>query len=181
MISNDLLVSYKLTVDGIGELTGVNTLVNSAMTFNSTWVGVNNGTLRLLNHSAFVEQGTLNGTGAITANNSSVTIAGPSQTSETISLVNHSNLYLGVAPGVEFMAPITIDATSEIHVDNNPLGWISGLLGHNPVPQPADLIGGIAVVHSSTPGYAPQPEILSSGGHETGLIIVDKPIIATHS
>jgi hypothetical protein len=176
VISNDYLLNYKLTVDdgGVTELLGSNTLVKSSLTVNTSWTVANYGTLNLQNNSSFVDHGNLTGTGAIIANKSSVTIAGPSQTSETISLVNHSNLYLGVAPGMEFMAPIT----STIHLTNDPLGWINATSGHGwgqLDQQTPGLINGVAVVHSSTPGYAPQLEILSSGGHESGLIIVDKP------
>ena len=84
VISNDFLLNYKLTVDGVAELSGVDTLVRSALTVNTGWTVANYGTLHLQNGSSFVDQGTLTGTGAIIANKSSVTIAGPSMTSETI-------------------------------------------------------------------------------------------------
>jgi hypothetical protein len=180
-ISNDYLKEYKLTVDGVGYLTGVNTLNQSDLTFN-TWVVVNNGTVRLQNNSAFVDNGTLNGTGAITANHSSVTIAGPSQTSETISLVNHSNLYLGVDPGIAFLAPIAMDATSTIHLTNQPATWGSILSSNSwNVGEPPALSGHLAMVKSITPGY--QPEVIfqfGPGSSIAGVTIVDKPIIAAH-
>ena len=188
VISNDFLVNYKLTVDGATELSGVNTLVASALTVNYGVTVVNSGTLHLQKNSSFVDQTDLRGTGTITANKSSVTIAGPSQTSETISLVNHSNLYLGVAPEIAFLAPITMDKTSTIHLTNQPSTWASIFSSngwaHMHPNAPADFIGDMATVHSTTPGYRPEIEFQFGGPQNmnvVGVIIVDKPIAAAHS
>ncbi len=182
VISNDLLVNYKLTIDGATELSGVNTLVASALTVNYGVTVINFGALHL-NNSSFVDQTDLRGTGTISANKSSVTVAGPSQTSETISLVNHSDLYLGVAPTVAFLAPITIDKTSTIHLTNQPASWGSILSSNSwNVGEPPALAGHLAMVKSITPGY--QPGIVfqfDAHGAILGITIVDKPIVAAHS
>jgi hypothetical protein len=148
----------------------------------------NYGTLRLQNNSTFVDEGNLNGTGAIIANHSSVTIAGTSQTSETISLVNHANLYLGDPPNMTFQAPIAMDKTSTIHFYDAPASWASDLTSNSRnealgmTNPPADLIGGMAYVKSTTPGY--QPEVIfqfGPGSSVIGVTIVDKPIIVAHA
>lgn len=51
VISNDLLVNYKLTIDGATELSGVNTLVASALTVNYGVTVINFGALHLNNSS----------------------------------------------------------------------------------------------------------------------------------
>ena len=151
------------------------------MTFNTPYTVLNYGALHLQNGSSFVDQGTLTGTGAIIANKSSVTIAGPSQTSETISLVNHSDLYLGVAPAVAFMAPIKMDATSTIHLTNQPADWGS-IISSNSWPRmhAADFIGGVAMVSSINPSYRPEIDFQFGGPQNlsvVGIVIVDKPIM----
>jgi len=135
--------------------------------------------------------GNLTGSGNITAIDGTIVIAGGAPTSETIGLIDNSQLYLGSDYGIPgypnnslaFLAPVDMDATSTIHF-YNPAIW--GDVGSNEAEQLGatipDLVAPLlAVVHSLTPGYAPQAELTFGGPAGlaiTGLTIVDKPIIA---
>jgi hypothetical protein len=109
--------------------------------------------------------------------------------------VDNSNLYLGMSPGLTFLSPIDIDATSTIHFYNNPNEWASILTSNSRnemigmTNPPADLVGGMAYVNSLTPGYqpeaifqfAPGPNGTTNYDNVIGITIVDKPIVATHT
>ena len=186
--------NYDLTLTDPATLYGTTVLDHSNLTISGGPLD-NNGTLIAEDGSDLTIQNNLTGSGTIVSVASSVLIAGSGPTSETIDLLDNSNLYLGIAPGLRFLSPINIDATSTIHFYNNPNGWASDLTSGDyneaigMTHPPADLIGGMAYVNSLTPGY--QPEIIfqfASGpngttnyGNVIGVTIVDKPIVAAHS
>jgi hypothetical protein len=188
------LINSVLDINSSLKLTGrPDMLVHSALTTDSL---DNEGWIVDTQNSGVTISGNLTGSGQITELGSSMHISGGAPTSETIGLVGHSQLYLGSEYGIPtsnpspmaFMATVDIDSTSTIHFTDQDI-WSS--IGSNVYAQLSGevakevpgLVSLLAVVHSLTPGYAPQPELqfASNSPAIIGLIIVDKPIIAAHS
>jgi hypothetical protein len=182
--------NYDLTLTDPATLYGTTVLDHSDLTISGGPLD-NNGTLIAEDGSELVVQNNLTGSGTIVSVDSSVLIAGGAPTSETIDLLDHSQLYLGSIYGIpgfpnslSFLAPIDMDSTSTIHF-YNPATWADvgsneAVLLSSTVP---DLVNLLAVVHSLTPGYAPQAELQFAPNSPAiiGLTIVDKPIIAAHT
>jgi hypothetical protein len=185
------LINYQLTASSPVTTVDTNVMSHSGLNTGS----LNNMGWIVPEDGSELQIGNLTGSGDITAVDGTVVIAGTGSTSETIGLVDNSNLYLGISPGMRFLSPIDIDSTSTIHFYTNPNGWASDLTSNDynemigMTHPPADLIGGMAYVNSLTPGY--QPEIIfqfASGpngttnySNVTGVTIVDKPIVAAHT
>jgi hypothetical protein len=180
------LVNYQLTASSPATTVGTNLMSHSGLNTGS----LNNMGWLVPEQSSELQVGNLTGRGDITAIDGTIVIAGSGSPSETIGLVDHSNLYLGIAPGMTFLSPIDIDSTSTIHFTNNPASWANDLTSNSRnemigmTNPPADLIGGMAYVNSLTPGY--QPEVVfqfapGPGSQVIGVTIVDKPIIAAHT
>jgi hypothetical protein len=183
--------NYHLNLTDPATLYGTTVLDHSDLTISGGTLA-NNGTLIAEAGSELVVQNNLTGSGKIVSVDSSVLIAGGAPTSETIDLLDHSNLYLGSIYGIPtsnpspmaFLATVDIDSTSTIHFYNNPQNLASMLSSNTwgellfEAGAPPSLINGLAMVHSLTPGYAPQTEFtFGPGGEPIGVTIVDKPII----
>ena len=184
--SNLDLLNYQLTVNGPTALLGFDLLMGSDLTLTAPDT-INDCTTFLENGSQLSIPANLTGTGDIISNDSSILVGGSSVTSETIGLMNNSQLYLGTPPDITFMPTVYIDSTSTIHLDADPNGWAESLTSNyynemlNATHPPADLIGGMAYVKSLTPGYQPRAEFQFApgpGSIVTGVTIVDAPIIA---
>jgi hypothetical protein len=186
------LVNYQLTASSPATTVGTNLMSHSGLNTGS----LNNmGWLVPEEGSELQVGGNLTGSGNITAINGTIVITGGAPTSETIGLVDHSELYLGSTYGLTanannpmaFMATVDIDSTSEIHFYNDIQSLASymtsntgSLLSQTEDKAVPGLVSILAVVHSLTPGYAPQAifDFAPNGVAITGISIVDKPIIA---
>jgi hypothetical protein len=150
--------------------------------------GLTNNAWLIAEDQSSISTANITGTGDLTAIDSTIAIfGGQGATSETIGLINNSNLYLGLAPGMRFLSPIDIDASSTITIYGDLTGWASTLTSNTwgglHASDPPDWIGHIAKVDSLTPGYTPRVEFQFGGPGNytvTGITIVDTPIIAPH-
>jgi hypothetical protein len=173
-MSEHLILIDKQSTLGATDLSGFSVLINSDATFNGPLT--NDGSLVEIDSNMTVPT-TINGTGTITDINSTTT-AGGVATSETVNLLDNSQLWLG---GPTFLAPIGIDATSSIHLygaDN--IASVASNLSANGAPEEMLPFHGLFSVHSLTPGYVPTAEFTFSqpGPEITGVYIFDKPIVA---
>jgi len=190
------LVNYQLTASSPATTVGTNLMSHSGLNTNS----LNNMGWLVPEDGSELQVGSLTGSGNITAINGTIVIAGGAPTSETIGLIGNSNLYLGSTYGTEanptnapgaFLATVDMDSTSTIHFFGDDIQSLASYMTSNTgnllsgaedraVPG---LVSILAVVHSLTPGYQPEAifNFAPNGFDVTGISIVDKPIIATHT
>ena len=114
--------NYDLTLTDPATLYGTTVLDHSDLSLSGGSL-TNDGTLIAEDGSDLTIQNNLAGSGKIVSVDSSMHIAGSISTSETIVLMDNSQLYLGEGYSTpQFMPTIDIDSTSTIHY-SSPNTW----------------------------------------------------------
>jgi hypothetical protein len=171
VLINVSLANYQFSAEGNTYVFGTSLLSHSGMTFTNL---ENNGWI-VPEANSELQIGNLTGTGDITDIDATTIITGTAQTSETIGLLDSSQLWLAQP---SFLAPIDMDSTSEVHIYTPAsIAEVVSTLTSLGGPNNALPFKGLFDIHSLTPGYQPEAEFQFAGPAVVGVTIVDKPII----